>query len=140
MAKKSQRVTPRKHAAQAVEPGQGYSGTGSEADPITITAIPAETLMVNLVGVVYEVCPPKAMMALQMAKSTVQARTGKNTGKQADPLQTLAKLDGWMVAAFQGEVDAVRARLDDPKDLLDIDHIAELMAAVMEESSGHPTM
>ena len=64
MAKKSQRVTPRKARQQANA-------------PIVIEAAAPEAIPVTLVGVDYQVLPPKSAMAIDMARQAKSQKTGE---------------------------------------------------------------
>lgn len=99
--------------------------------PITINAEPRESIVVELVGVKYNLMPPKSSLALKMA---VRAKTASD-----DPTEMMEAMYEWVDSAFGEEATAVKARLDAADDLLDIDHIAKLMEAVMELASGNPS-
>lgn len=100
--------------------------------PIKITADPVVALPVELVGIVYEVTPPKSSLAMKLA---VRAKTSGD-----DPSLMVDTLYEWVDSAFGDEAPAVRARLEDPKDLLDIIHISKLMEVIVKETTGgNPT-
>jgi hypothetical protein len=98
---------------------------------IVIEAKPRESLLVSLVGVEYQIVPPKAALALKMAVH------GKTAGD--DPSAMIDTLYEWIDLAFGDQSKKVKARLESPTDDLDIDHISTLMGAVIEAVSGNPT-
>jgi hypothetical protein len=92
---------------------------------ITITAEPRAAIPVDLVGVRYTVQPPKSALAFKLA---VQA---KSAGE--DPEQMLTTIDEWIEKAFgKKQATAIRGRLD-------INHLMQLMEALIEEGSKNPT-
>lgn len=100
---------------------------------IKIEATPKAVLDVELVGVHYSVTPPKAALALRLAVAA------KQSGED-DPGSVVDTLNAWLLMAMGEEQEkAIQARIEDPKDALDIDHLMMLMEAVIEESSGNPT-
>lgn len=107
---------------------------GYMSENIEIEAKPREGLPVKLVGQSYTVRPPKASFAIRLAK---QAKSLK----QDDPDAAMSVLENWLKQAFAAEdYEAVLARMDDPDDELDIEHIAALMEAVTErQMGGNPT-
>ena len=103
-----------------------------QSGPIEITAEPQNQIQVKLVGVDYLVTPPKAALAIKMA---TQARNAAR-----DPEKGLEAMWEWLRIAFGDEESQhVQARLDDPSDLLDIEHVAKLMEAVIERSVDLPS-
>lgn len=99
---------------------------------INIEATPVELLQVKLVGVDYEMHPPKAALTLRLAGQA------KSAGE--DPVQLLAVLDEWLKRACGVKVSTeIQARLEDSEDALDYPHIMELMQAVVEATTGNPT-
>lgn len=119
---------------------------------IVIEAEEPELLPVTLVGVQYMILPPKSSLTLDLAEQSTERKL-KDPGPNATPEQKREfqekrrKLSGkamrmvntWIDHAFQDQAEAVRARLKDPKDRLDIKHIMELMTKVTEEVTGDPT-
>jgi len=101
--------------------------------PITIDADPVEQIEVNLVGVPYQINPPKAALAMRLA---VEAKT-----MGEDPSAVNAVMDSWMDKAFgKSTAKAVRKRLEDDKDLLDIQHVMLLMEKIIEaQTEANPT-
>lgn len=99
-------------------------------DPLVISADEVVPIPVNLVGVDYKIKPPKAALALKLA---VQAKTAGD-----DPTVMVGALFEWVDIAFGTESKKVRARLDDPEDLLDVVHINALMEAVLEMQTDLP--
>lgn len=101
---------------------------------ISIQAAFAETIDINLVGVAYTITPPKAGLAIQIARLSVDNADGTSTVKVLD------LLDKWIDRAFGDQADAVRARMyEDEDDQLDLPHLIELVKAVMEQQTGNPT-
>lgn len=108
--------------------------TSLSTDLIRIEAEPRPTILVELVGVEYSVSPPKAALALKLSVHSKQAMDSK------DPEQMDRAMQEWIATAFDPETaEKVRARLDDPRDALDMPHIGQLMRAVMEATTGNPT-
>lgn len=100
--------------------------------PITIEAAPREAIPVMLVGVAYEINPPKAALALKLA---VTAKTAGN-----DDTAMMDALFEWVDIAFGKRAStAIKKRLDDPADDLDLPHITALMEAVIERQTDLPT-
>jgi hypothetical protein len=100
---------------------------------IVIDAEPVKPLTVRLVGETYKITPPKSSLAIKLA---VQAKT---VAKQ-EPEKVLEVMDEWIDQAFGPRAaEKVRARFEDPKDLLDITHVMGLMEKVIEASTGDPT-
>lgn len=99
---------------------------------IQILAKPTEQITVDLIGKEYVVKTPKSTLGLAIAEA------GKNAGD--DPTALLERVNDWIVAAF-GEKNgkAVIARLQSPKDELDLPHVMELMRQLTEEVTGDPT-
>lgn len=102
-------------------------------DLIRIEAEPRKRIPVDLVGKRYEIVPPKASFALKFAVNAQLATQAQDSEKVA------RVIDEWIEAAFGAEADAVKARLNDPADALDTNHIGMLMRAIMEASTGDPT-
>lgn len=89
-------------------------------------------LNVELVGVNYLITPPKAALAIEMAKDIRGAKSKK-------PDEVMDTLYEWLsMCMTPDEVDALRVRLKDPKDDLDIQHVTELLTAVMERITSNP--
>ena len=99
---------------------------------IVITAEEREVIEVDLVGVHYQVTPPKASLALKIAVQAKQA-------DENDPEQALVPITSWLGQAMgEEQAAAIRARLDDPDDLLDLSHVMKLMEKIIEVGSGNP--
>jgi hypothetical protein len=89
-------------------------------------------LNVSLVGVDYNITPPKAALAIEMARDIKGAKTKK-------PEEVMDTLYEWLSMCMDEEgVAAIRARLMNPTDDLDIPHITELLTAVMERITENP--
>jgi hypothetical protein len=100
-------------------------------DMLTIAADPKATIPIDLVGVRYEVKPPKAALALRIAVEAKQAGD--------DPELVLSAIGTWVRMAF-GEEDGrkVMARLEDADDDLDFPHVMILMDALIKRVTGNP--
>lgn len=97
-----------------------------------IEAEPRETIKVKLVGVVYDVYPPKMSFTLAIAAKADQY--------EDKPSETQKMVDEWVGAAFGDEVgNDVMDRLEDPVDDLDVMHIVKLMEHLVEVQTGNPT-
>ena len=104
----------------------------------------------RLVGVVYDIYVPKSSASIALAR-TVQKREsaskkakGKNPGKVdiAAEAEAIEDILEWADKVLGDSAGEVRARMQDPKDKLDIEHISELMEKVIEwarEDSEDPT-
>lgn len=99
---------------------------------ITINAESRKKIAVELVGVKYEVTPPKMALSLAFAKVAQNA--------QKDPLAMLQLLEDWIKVAFGSKGASVLKRLDNPKDDLDIAHITDLIEKISEAQTENPTM
>lgn len=99
---------------------------------IEITAEPAAPIEVVLVGVDYKIQPPKSSLALKLA---IRAKTAGE-----DPTLMLEAIDEWINKAFGKTNGAkIKKRLDDPDDLLDINHVMQLMEKIVEATTATPT-
>lgn len=102
---------------------------------INIDATPAAPIAVKLVGIEYEFHKPKGALALKIAE--VAQRAKSSAANVEDLMDTLT---GWLTAASDKETaDAIMARMSDSDDLLDIDHVMQLVKALTEAGSKHPT-
>lgn len=109
---------------------------------ITISAEPRKTFVVDLVGKTYTIRAPKGSAAIALAsRANFTSKRGKGGGGDAAEIEgMLAMLRDWSRAAFGVKVaEEVLARLDDPEDDLDFQHLSDLMAKVSEASTGNPT-
>lgn len=99
---------------------------------ISIGADARETIDVNLVGVEYKIIPPKSALALKVAEEAKKAGD--------DPSKALSALELWVAMATNKKTaTAMMERLQDPEDLLDVQHLSELISAVTEQVAGNPT-
>ena len=100
---------------------------------ILIVAAPAPTYKVSLVGELYKVRPIKSSLGM-----TLQARSQRagEDGKKVSAV-IMSIID---MMFSKKDAKEVRARLKDPFDELDVDHITSLMMALMEKQTGNPTM
>jgi hypothetical protein len=100
---------------------------------IEVEAKAREKVPVKLGGVQYDILPPKWALSMKMA---VQART---TGKD-DPTVMFDTVWEWVDKAFGvAGGKAIRKRIDDEKDPLDLPHLMELMEKVTEGEAENPT-
>jgi hypothetical protein len=100
---------------------------------IVIEAEARETIPVTLVGVEYQITPPKWALAMKMA---VQAKT---TAKD-DPTVMIETIYEWVDKAFgKTQAKKVRARLDDENDNLDFKHLMVLMEKIVEVQAEEET-
>lgn len=109
---------------------------------INIAPTPRKPLTVNLLGKPYKVMPLKSALAIEMAKNTKELQKSKADTKSLD--NTLKLVDivyEWLGMVMEKkDVIAIKARLKDPKDGLDIDHLVTLLNAVTEASvAANPT-
>lgn len=107
---------------------------------INIGSAPRPTLTVNLVGKPLKVKPPKSALAIEMAQSAGQFKETKSQ----DPSEALKVMDTlyeWLGMLMpKKDVDAIKRRLRDPEDSLDIDHLVALLEKVTEYSvKANPT-
>lgn len=100
---------------------------------IVIKASPSKAVDVELVGVTYKVKPPKMAVMAVVAKAASDQGTTDGTSKLIAHLEDLVKLMFGKAAA------SVLARLEDPTDLLDYEHITDVAGEIIEVSSGNPT-
>lgn len=99
---------------------------------IVIEATPRKSYDVSLVGIDYKLTPPKSALALKMANQTRNGADGATD--VVDSIYT------WVRSAFgPTQSKAIIKRLDDPEDLLDIEHLTQLMQKVMEVMTASPT-
>lgn len=101
---------------------------------IVIEGAAIEPIPVTLVGKDYVLTPPKAGVAMRIAGQAKRLLDD-------DPMQMITLVDEWAEKAFgKAEFKKVKARLEDPKDALDVQHIMSLMQAVIERQAGeNPT-
>jgi hypothetical protein len=99
---------------------------------IVISATPRVVIPIALVGKPYSLTPPKATLAIKLAIDAQKAGD--------DPKAMWDALIEWVDMGFSAtERDAITARLNDPRDELDIPHLNELMEKVLELQTGNPT-
>lgn len=99
---------------------------------LSIAAQPKKKWPVELIGVKYEVNVPKKALAMALMMRVKQAGN--------DPELVSASFDVLITKMFGKEgAPAIHARLEDEDDDLDIDHLMELMGALLEVSAGDPT-
>jgi hypothetical protein len=93
---------------------------------------PAEPVTVDLMGVLYDVTPPKSALAMRIAWLAAE--------RDSDPDEVFQALEAWMDKAFGDQADSVRHRMyEDDKDPLDFPHIMALIQKLIELSSDLPT-
>lgn len=99
---------------------------------LNIVAKPQKWFPVELVGVPYEAKAPKKALALMLM---MKVRNAEN-----DPTQMVEIIDQLVNRMFGAEVaPAVKARLEDEDDDLDIDHLMKLMEALISAVAEDPT-
>lgn len=98
---------------------------------ITVKPEPVRTLTVDLLGITYTITPPKAAMALKIARMA--------TDKETDALTVIDHLYKWLDKAFGKQSAKVKKRLDSDNDPLDYPHLITLVKGVVERQSGDPT-
>ena len=106
------------------------NGAPLNADMV-VTASERRSFLVDLVGRRYTLTPPKAALAM---KAAIRAKTAGD-----DPTLLMESIMEWVRSALgdDGAAD-VTARLDDPADRLDIEHLTALMGKVQEATTGNP--
>ena len=126
-------VTRTKAAATAASAPSGMPELNAATIAIEddAPASPA-TVEVELVGMIYEITPPKAALAMRIAWLSAE--------RDSDPDEVFKALDGWINKAFGDQAPGLRDRLfDDEDDPLDFPHIMLLMNKLVELTSGLPT-
>lgn len=98
-----------------------------------------EAVKVRLVGVEYEIRPPKMWAAMR----TTQKLQGLAAGEDMSPEaigDAVEAMESWLRGSTTAQdADAILARLDDRDDALDLTHLAELIEKVTEATTGDPT-
>lgn len=103
-----------------------------QENAIVIESSPRAIIPVRLHGVDYTIRPPKAALALKLAVRAKQAGDA--------PELMVAAVDEWIDRAFGSQVaGAIRARLDNEDDALDLPDLMTLMNRVIELTAGNPT-
>lgn len=126
------RTTTRK-TLEPVEDGYDEDTPRPSRDTLVVSAKRStrKAIKVHLVGEDYTIVPPKSSTMLKMALGA---------GDQADPKAQWALLENWVLKAFgEDEGNLVLDRLEDEDDDLDVDHLEELIEAVMERATRNPT-
>lgn len=99
------------------------------SDNINIKADPPRKVVVGLVGIKYTATVPKKMLALSLMMRV------KNAGN--DPQMMSEAIDALLLKMFGKEVaPTVRTRLENEEDALDIDHVMDLMNALISLGTG----
>jgi len=129
--KPSTRATRPKHEVE--EKITSAAPRVAHAPDIPITAKPRRIISVDLVGVRYDVKPPKGALALTLGRAAKKAST--------DPEQGMRAMMDWLTMAVGSEnAEAIEKRLNDLNDELDFEHIGDLIKAVTEAgANGNPT-
>lgn len=115
------------------------SATGDNMKPvlsIDIDKNEEDTLPVRLVGQIYKVSRPKGALALKMASYASQMGGDEPSPEALQEL--MSTMDTLITAVFQDQADAVRARLYDPNDRLDMEHVQDLFDKLPEAFTGNP--
>lgn len=105
------------------------------------------SIPVNLVGKVYQVRPPKTMVAMRAAQVMLKVSALDDLDQDSDPAEAMAAtgeimdgIDTWIEHIFSTKDAAdVQKRLNDPEDSLDFPHIMELMSKLPEAVGQNPT-
>lgn len=88
-------------------------------------------IKVNLVGKPLMVKPPKSAIAIEMARSAKEIEALQASENVEDSLKILDVLFDWLSMVLdKKDVTAIKARLKDPNDGLDINHLTTLLSAV----------
>lgn len=99
-----------------------------------------DRLKVRLVGVDYEVRPPKMWAAMRTTQKLQGLATGGDDMTPEAVGDAVDAMEAWLRGAVsKADADEIMARLDDPDDQLDLTHIAALIEQVTEASTGDPT-
>lgn len=99
---------------------------------IVIVAQETDPITLELIGVEYLVNPPKSTIAIALAERVAAA--GEN------PTVLMDELRQWIGYAFgPKQARKVIARLADPEDKLDVQHIMELMTKLAEAGTANPS-
>lgn len=109
---------------------------------INIAPTPRKPIMVNLLGKPYKVMPLKAALAIEMARNSADLqKVKKDTKSLVETLKLVDLVYDWLSMVMEKkDVDAIKNRLKDPKDGLDIDHLVTLLNMVTEVSvNANPT-
>lgn len=104
---------------------------------ITISST-RKPITVDLVGVEYRVVPPKAVLAIEM--SNKMKRADISATMEENPETAIDLVFEWLdYCMFKKDITAIRKRLHDNDDDLDLPHLTELLTQVTEMSSGNPS-
>lgn len=99
---------------------------------IRISAKPKKPVLVELLGINYQIKTPKSALLLAIS-SHADAKDGEVGAINRD-FQTILKL---MFTAK--DLPLIQARLNSAEDDLDIDHIFDAVEAITEETNSDPT-
>lgn len=121
-----------RYAEQMISDDEEYAVVDNVQKHVAIVTEGRKKILISLIGVEYEITPPKTIVGLRMA---IRAKAAAD-----DPALMMEALDDWIVRAF-GKVVAktIQKRLESEDDDLDFQHITELMQAVVEQVTGNPT-
>jgi hypothetical protein len=103
----------------------------SKTPSFTISATPKKTVTAEIVGVSYQVKAPKTALLLAISKHSADKKA--EAGAVSRDFETILKL------MFGPVWVDVQARMEDPEDDLDLDHIFEAVEQLTEEKTGNPT-
>lgn len=98
---------------------------------IVINASPAKIFDVELVGFEYKVRAPK--MSVLAVVASAAGKKGKKGGDSIKHLDDMVKI------MFPQDHEAIAARLADPEDALDYQHVMDLAEQLIEAATGNPT-
>lgn len=103
---------------------------------LEITAQKRATQNVKLVGKMYTVQVPKTASAIDLVQrsKSLKKMNEKSIGEASATMNSMIDM-----MFSEKDAEAVRKRLKDHRDLLDLDHISELLKALMEKEGENPT-
>lgn len=130
-ANTTRRTTAKKNTIRSLGPTNG--------DVISIVAAKRKTIPVDLIGVRYNVTPPKASAAIRMMGLTnLDLDSDDNTQALNAATQMMEAYDDLVTMMFGAKAQEIRDRMNDPEDALDIQHISELSQALQAASTDNP--
>ena len=111
------------------------SSNPAEATPaFSVDAEEVQTYPVRLVGEMYNIRPLKSSYMMSIASKSKHLQD-KDGSEAADALMKM--INKWVDAAFEkDDAKAVKKRLDDPTDPIDIQHIVQMINMLAEHLAG----
>lgn len=103
---------------------------------LEIKAESRKTQDVKLVGKMYTVTVPKSASAIELVRKSKALKkiSDKNIGEAQATVNTMID----MVFSVE-DAEKIQKRLKDHRDLLDLEHISELVKVLMEKEGENPT-